>query len=209
MPVSRLLLIVPLMVLMAAAPEVPPAPAVPAAPPAAAVPSAPAATTAPEAPPTPEVSPAVSPTAPPEASPAAPNVPAKSTVPKEPPATTVAKLPPSVELQTFTPQEAMPVLGHNVVEPDGKVVARLIDVLVAPNGQPVAAVLDFGGFMGVGIRKIAVHWSTLRFEPGNAQHRIILTLTADEIKAAPEYKDPEKPAPVVVPVTPEHKSGPQ
>ena len=121
----------------------------------------------------------------------------------------MSKLPPSVVLQTFAPKEAMPVLGHNVVEPDGKVVARLIDVLVDPNGQPVAAVLDFGGFMGVGIRKIAVHWSTLRFEPGRAEHRIILTLTADEIKAAPEYKDPEKPAPVVVPVTPEPKAGPQ
>jgi hypothetical protein len=194
---SRFLLIVPLMVLVAAAPAVPPAPAEPGAPPAAAVPSAPAATTAPEPPPTPNVSPA------------APTAAPTPMVPKEPPAPTVAKLPPSVVLQTFTPQEAMPVLGHNVVEPNGEVVARLIDVLVAPNGQPVAAVLDFGGFMGVGNRKIAVHWSTLRFEPGNAEHRIILTLTPDEIKAAPEYKDPEKPAPVVVPATTEPKAGPQ
>jgi len=70
-------------------------------------------------------------------------------------------------------------------------------------------VLDFGGFMGVGIRKIAVHWSTLRFEPGEGEHRIVLTLTSDEIKAAPEYRDPEKPAPVVVPATPEPKPGSQ
>jgi len=130
-------------------------------------------------------------------------------VPKAPQAATVSRLPPSVVLQTFAPKEAMPVLGHRVVEPDGKPVARLIDVLVAPNGQPVAAVLDFGGFMGVGNRKIAVHWSTLRFEPGDAEHRIILTLTQDEIKAAPEYRDPEKPAPVVVPATPQPKPGPQ
>ena len=69
--------------------------------------------------------------------------------------------------------------------------------------------LDFGGFMGVGIRKIAVHWDTLLFEPGEGTHRIILTLTPDEIKAAPEYTDPEKPAPVVVPAAPEPKPGPQ
>ena len=101
------------------------------------------------------------------------------------------------------------MLGHPVVEADGKTVARLIDVLVDPGGQPVAAVLDFGGFMGVGIRKIAVFWSTLRFESGAGTHRIILTLTQDEFKAAPEYKDPEKPAPVVVPVVPEPKPGRQ
>jgi len=129
--------------------------------------------------------------------------------PDAPPSATAPGLPPSVALQTFTPQEAMPVLGHSVIEPDSKAVARLIDVLVDPDGRPVAAVLDFGGFMGVGNRKIAVHWSTLRFVPGERTHRIILTLTPDEIKAAPEYGDPEKPAPVVVPAAPEPRPGPQ
>ena len=129
---------------------------------------------------------------------AAPEVPASSTAPEQPPA---------VMLQTFAPREAMPLLGHRVVEPDGKPVARLIDVLVDPNGQPVAAVLDFGGFMGVGIRKIAVHWSTLRFEPGERRAPDHPDADEDEFEAAPEYKDPEKPAPVVVPVVPEPKPG--
>lgn len=124
---------------------------------------------------------------------AAPEVPSRSIAPE---------LPATVVLQTFAPGEAMPVLGHRVVEPNGATVARLIDVLVDPDGRPVAGVLDFGGFMGVGVRKIAVHWSTLRFEPGEGTHQIILTLAPDEIKAAPEYRDPEKPAPVVVPVIP-------
>jgi hypothetical protein len=75
---------------------------------------------------------------------ATPEVPARSPAPE---------LPPTVMLQTFSPREAMSVLGHPVVEADGQTVARLIDVLVDPKGQPVAAVLDFGGFMGVGSRK--------------------------------------------------------
>jgi hypothetical protein len=129
--------------------------------------------------------------------------------PEAPPVVPAPELPPTVGLQTFAPKEAMPVLGHRVVEPDGKTIARLVDVLVDTTGQPVAAVLDFGGFMGVGVRKIAVHWSTLRFEPGESEHRIIVTLTPEEIGAAPEYKDPEKPAPVVVPARSEPKPGPQ
>jgi hypothetical protein len=84
-----------------------------------------------------------------------------------------------------------------------------VDVLVDANGEPVAAVLDFGGFMGVGSRKIAVHWSALHFEPAEPTQRIVLSLTLDEIKAAPEYKNPEKAAPVVVPAATEPKPGPQ
>ena len=125
------------------------------------------------------------------------------------PPTAAPNLPPTVALQQVAPAEAMAVLGQRVVGPDGKDIARLVDVLVDANGLPVAAVLDFGGFMGVGNRKIAVHWGTLNFAPGEATHRITLTLTLDEIKAAPEYKDLEKPAPVVVPAATESKPGQQ
>jgi hypothetical protein len=52
--------------------------------------------------------------------------------------------------------------------------------------------------MGVGSRKIAVQWSSVHFAPGNIAHPITLDLTPDQIKAAPEFKDVAKPAPVVV-----------
>ncbi len=96
------------------------------------------------------------------------------------PPTGAPNLPPTVALQQVAPEEAMAVLGQRVVGPDGKDIARLVDVLVDANGLPVAAVLDVGGFMGVGNRKIAVHWGTLNFAPGEATHRITLTLTLDE-----------------------------
>jgi hypothetical protein len=78
--------------------------------------------------------------------------------------------PPS-RCKQVAPEEAMPILGHSVVGPTARTVARLVDVLVDPNGKPVAAVLDFGGFMGVGTRKIAVHWGALQFEPAESTHR--------------------------------------
>jgi hypothetical protein len=144
----------------------------------------------------------------PPAAPAVPVAPA-TPVPSTPEPPTVSKLPPTVALQKVAPEDAMPILGHRVVGPGGEDIARLVDVLVDPNGQPVAAVLDFGGFMGVGSRKIAVQWNALHFEPAEATHRITLSLTPDEIKAAPEYKDPEKGAPVVVPAVNETKPGQQ
>jgi hypothetical protein len=51
-------------------------------------------------------------------------------------------------------------------------------------------VIDFGGFLGVGSRKIAVDWNALRFgrvaDKGDA---VTLELTKDQVKAAPEYKE--------------------
>jgi hypothetical protein len=41
---------------------------------------------------------------------------------------------------------------------------RIVDLLVDETGKPRAAIIDFGGFLGVGIRKIAIDWHTLRFE---------------------------------------------
>src|SRR6516165_1421241 len=109
-----------------------------------------------------------------------------------------AAAPPASEVQHVPPEEALAVLGHEVTDGEGKVIGRLVDVLVSEQGQPQAAVIDFGGFMGVGSRKIAVQWSALHFAPGDAKHQITLELTPDQIKGAPEFKDVAKPAPVVV-----------
>ena len=106
--------------------------------------------------------------------------------------------PPASTVQRVPPEQAMAILGHTVADPGGKDIGRLVDVLVDSQGEPQAAVIDFGGFMGVGSRKIAVQWSALHFAPDDAKHAITLDLTADQIKTAPDYKDVSKPAPVVV-----------
>ena len=40
---------------------------------------------------------------------------------------------------------------------------RIVDVIVDRAGTVRAAVIDFGGFLGVGSRKIVVDWSALHF----------------------------------------------
>src|ERR1700744_2106918 len=63
------------------------------------------------------------------------------------------------------PEDVMTILGTPVTGPDGKTIGRLVDVLVNAAGMPEAAVIDVGGFMGVGSRTIAVHWGALHFDP--------------------------------------------
>lgn len=109
---------------------------------------------------------------------------------------------PQSAVQSVAPDEAEAVLGQRVTGPEGKDIGRLVDVLVDANGQPQAAVIDFGGFMGVGNRKVAVHWSALHFNPADAQHKITLEMTPDQIQAAPEFRNPNKAASVVTPADP-------
>ena len=105
-------------------------------------------------------------------------------------------------IKTVAPDAAEPVLGSAIVDKSGKEIGHLVDVLVDRDGAPQAGVIDFGGFLGVGARKVAVHWGTLHFAPGDGKHQIVLEMTPDEIRAAPAYTDPDKPASVVTPATP-------
>ena len=107
--------------------------------------------------------------------------------------------PPQSSVQSVAPEDAEAILGQRVTGPDGKDVGRLVDVLVDANGQPQAAVIDFGGFMGVGNRKVAVHWSALHFNPADLKRKVTLDMTQDQIQAAPEFLNPNKAASVVTP----------
>jgi PRC-barrel domain len=89
------------------------------------------------------------------------------------------------------------VLGKDVLSATGESMGRIVDLLIDPSGQPRAAIIDFGGFLGVGTRKIAIDWRALRFDLGEKKNVIALDLGRDQLKAAPEYKDSDKPIAVV------------
>jgi hypothetical protein len=88
------------------------------------------------------------------------------------------------------------ILGREVRSATDENMGRIVDVLVDRSGQVRAAIIDFGGFLGLGSRKIAVDWNALHFPPpGKSGARIALELTRDQVKAAPEYQEGK---PVVV-----------
>ena len=124
--------------------------------------------------------------------------PAPASTPAPTPAPT-PKPAPKPTVEAVDKDQVVAILGRPVTGPEKQQIGTLTDVLVDGTGQPQAAVLDIGGFMGLGSRSIAVHWNLLRFAPTDAKAPIMLTLTLDQIKAMPEYKGIDnKPAPVVV-----------
>jgi len=102
--------------------------------------------------------------------------------------------PPSVTI--IGAADAHGVLGRDVRSAADEDMGRIVDVVVDRAGQVRAAVIDFGGFLGVGSRKIVVDWNALRFwRIGNKSDSISLELTKEQVRAAPEYKED---APIVV-----------
>ena len=87
-------------------------------------------------------------------------------------------------------RQAQSVLGRDVRSSAGENMGRIVDVIVDRSGRVRAAVIDFGGFLGVGSRKIAVDWNALSFDRDTTKRDVVtLELTRDQVKAAPEYKD--------------------
>jgi len=56
-------------------------------------------------------------------------------------------------IQPIDRSEALSILGKKVTGPGGENMGRIVDVLVDGESRPRAAVIDFGGFLGVGNRR--------------------------------------------------------
>jgi hypothetical protein len=110
-----------------------------------------------------------------------------------------SKAPPDAAAVTvLNSHEVEGVLGREVLSAANENMGRIVDVLVDRSGRVRAAIIDFGGFLGVGSRKIAVEWNALHFPPpaqSGTGAKITLELARDQVKAAPEYQDGK---PVVV-----------
>jgi len=114
-------------------------------------------------------------------------------------------------LDYFPRDHVFRILGKEVLSAKGEDMGRIGDVLFDEKGEPRAAVIDFGGFLGVGTRKIAVSWTALRLALGEKKNVIALDLGPEQLRPAPEYKSAEsdKPIPVVAqPQSPPQEAAP-
>jgi len=103
-------------------------------------------------------------------------------------AATVAASPAQMTTQTTPSGQLVPTMGQHLRGPDGSDAGRLWEVLVDRTGQPRVAVIEYGGFAGMGRRKVAVAWPALRFRPGDPDHPIALLLDQAEMGRIPDFK---------------------
>ncbi|WP_454634537.1 PRC-barrel domain-containing protein [Bradyrhizobium cenepequi] len=109
--------------------------------------------------------------------------------PTKPPAAQKEPAPPP-SVTVIGARDAHGILGRDVRSAANENMGRIVDVIVDREGTVRAAVIDFGGFLGVGSRKIVVDWNALHFSKvASKSDSITLELTKEQVSAAPEYKE--------------------
>ena len=94
------------------------------------------------------------------------------------------------------------ILGKKVQGLNGEDLGRVVDVLADNSGRVRVAIIEFGGFLGVGNRRIPVDWSLLRVDPNDAEKPLTLIASEKKLQSAPEYKDTTQPKALMAPPLP-------
>ena len=90
-------------------------------------------------------------------------------------------------------QQVESVLGKKVKSTGGDDMGRIVDIIADKSGQLRAAIVDFGGLLGVGSRQIAVDWKAIRFPLGEGKTDFVtVDLSRDQLRVAPVYKAGEQ-----------------
>jgi hypothetical protein len=78
------------------------------------------------------------------------------------------------------------LIGTNVYGADGRQSGEVRNLLMDGNGQVRAAVIEWGGFLGIGEKEALVPIEQLRLGTGNDE-RVVMTITRQELEALPRY----------------------
>ena len=132
-----------------------------------------------------------------------PKPPPKKAVRKDAPAPTAPAQPAAPASEVLSDQKSagpslISILGKKVFGRNGEDMGRVVDVLADRDGRPRAAIIDFGGFLGVGNRRVAVDWRSLQIDPANVDKPVILGLSREQVNAAPEFKESDHPEQAIV-----------
>lgn len=78
--------------------------------------------------------------------------------------------------------------GSKVISPAGEALGKIEKVVIDPGyGRITYAIIEVGGFLGVGEREVAVPWPALR--PGREDDAYILDSTREQLANAPAIDD--------------------
>lgn len=81
--------------------------------------------------------------------------------------------------------------GANAYTPEGEDIATVEELLLDADGKATHVVMDVGGFLGIGSRKVAIEIDQVEIMWNDADNdvRIQVPMTEDELNALPEYQE--------------------
>jgi sporulation protein YlmC with PRC-barrel domain len=75
------------------------------------------------------------------------------------------------------------LIGKDVYGMNGDEVGEINNLLIGADGRVHAAIIEFGGFLGIGEHKVAVPWDRLNV----TRDRVTINMTEAQIKAGPRW----------------------
>ena len=91
----------------------------------------------------------------------------------------------SAEASRLMANEVEGLVGTDAVTTNNEDIGEIENLLIGSDGRVEAAIVEWGGFLGIGSRTAAVSWSDLRLNQGG--DRIVIDMTRQEMEALPAY----------------------
>jgi sporulation protein YlmC with PRC-barrel domain len=118
---------------------------------------------------------------------------------------------------SFAPEQlrATSMLGQAIYGPDDESIGEVADIVLEEDGKTRAALIDVGGFLGVGEKTVAIPFAEIQASAGEEGmgERLVVTLTRDELEQLPAIEIPteesaaiEQPA-TLAPAAPDQTAG--
>ena len=103
-----------------------------------------------------------------------------------------------VDRQTADEWLASKFKGTDVIGADDKKIGDVSDILFDKNQKILAYIVGVGGFLGIGSKDVAIAPTSFQTVPGKdaTDVKLRLSMTKDELKAAPAFETYKAPRPV-------------
>jgi hypothetical protein len=95
---------------------------------------------------------------------------------------------------------ASEVIGSTVYSSKNQKVGSVADLLLDNKGMPVAAVIQLGGFLGMGGKKVTIDLKSTQFVRSSEGDRVIAPVSEEQLKVAADFT-PYSPPPPSAPVS--------
>ncbi len=85
------------------------------------------------------------------------------------------------------------LMGQDVYGPDKKSIGKISDLILQQDGGTRVALIDVGGFLGVGAKTVAIPFDELKVSQptDNSERQVTVAMTKDQIQQLPTYTPPE------------------
>lgn len=137
--------------------------------------------------------PAVSPVAPDAGVPHAPNAAMPHSSGTADAGTTMAPSSPKfVSAQASGQWLGTDIIGTEVVNPGDEKLGSISNLIVESDGTIIAAIIDVGGFLGIGAKPVAVSFDSIQMRATDSGRKAVVALAKEELNSAPQFKTLEE-----------------